>query len=322
MPRLSRFLWVALLVAANASAIEPDRRVALTFDDLPAAGLADAPRDATQALQSTAAINRDLLAALRQHKAPAIGFVVEANVEAVGVDAGRDILRAWTRGDFSLGNHTRSHRDSNTLTLDEIDAEIVGGSLSAGLVMREAGKALRYLRFPMNHTGDTAERRAAIDARVVKHGLVAAASTIDTSDYLFERAYARALAANDRDTAVKIRMAYLAYSDVQIDYYAALNAKVLGYEPPAIMLLHANRLNADTLPQLLELFGRKRYRYVTLAEAQADPAYQRPATYASKFGPMWGYRWAREGGVKVDGSLEQEPPAWIAEYAEKGTLPK
>jgi len=322
MPMLSRFLWVALLFAANAPATEPDRRVALTFDDLPAAGLADMPRDAVQTPKATAELNRDLLAALTQHKAPAIGFVVEANVEAVGIDAGHDILRAWTRGDFSLGNHTRSHRDSNALRLEEIDAEIAGGSLSAGLLMREAGKPLRYLRFPLNHTGDTAERRAAIDALVVKHGLVAAASTIDTSDYLFERAYARARAANDRDTAVKVRMAYLAHSAVQIDYYAALNAKVLGYEPPAIMLLHANRLNADTLPQLLEIFERKGYRYVTLAEAQADPVYQKPATYASKFGPMWGYRWARERGVKVDGSLEQEPPAWIAEYADKGTLPK
>lgn len=325
MSSLSHFLLVAWLavaapaLAADAPATQSPRRVALTFDDLPAAGLVDAPRDPALTNAAVASINRDLLAALSKVDAPAVGFVVEAHVAALGADGPR-LLREWTHGSLSLGNHTRNHRDSNTLSIDEIDAEITGGSISAGAAMRDAGKTLCHIRFPLNHTGDTSERRAAIAALVDRHGLVAAASTIDTSDYLFDRAYGRALAANDRDLAVKVRMAYLDYSDRQIDYYAALNAKVLGYAPPEVMLLHANRLNADVMPQLLDLFAKKRYRFVTLGEAQADPAYRTSATYASKFGPMWGYRWARERGVKVDGSLETEPPAWVAEYAEKGTL--
>jgi hypothetical protein len=29
---------------------------------------------------------------------------------------------------------------------------------------------------------------------------------------------------------------------------------------------------------------------------------------------MWGYRWAAERGVKVNGRLEPEPPEWIVNY--------
>jgi len=29
---------------------------------------------------------------------------------------------------------------------------------------------------------------------------------------------------------------------------------------------------------------------------------------------MWAYRWAKERGIKVDGSKEPEPPAWVASY--------
>jgi hypothetical protein len=56
------------------------------------------------------------------------------------------------------------------------------------------------------------------------------------------------------------------------------------------------------------------YRFVTLQQAQQDPAYQTPDTFISEYGPMWGYRWARELKIKVDGSQEPEPPEWIVKY--------
>jgi hypothetical protein len=53
---------------------------------------------------------------------------------------------------------------------------------------------------------------------------------------------------------------------------------------------------------------------VTLSEAEEDPVYQIPETLVTKYGPMWGYRWARELNVKVDGSLEPDPPKWVTDY--------
>jgi hypothetical protein len=77
-----------------------------------------------------------------------------------------------------------------------------------------------------------------------------------------------------------------------------------------------NRLNADVIGQLLELFEKKRYRFVSLAAAQSDPAYRAPETYITKYGPMWGYRWAEQRNIKVNGRSEPDPPEWIVDYGE------
>ena len=43
----------------------------------------------------------------------------------------------------------------------------------------------------------------------------------------------------------------------------------------------------------------------------ADSVYRIPETFVTKYGRMWGYRWAAERGVKVDGRREPVPPDWI-----------
>ncbi|WP_082132417.1 hypothetical protein [Luteimonas sp. FCS-9] len=86
------------------------------------------------------------------------------------------------------------------------------------------------------------------------------------------------------------------------------------------MLLHVNRLNAATMDRLLAVFQEMEYRFVALAEAQADPAYATPPAFSTAYGPMWGYRWARERGIRVDGRQEPVPPAWIGPYADSGAM--
>lgn len=289
------------------------RTVAITFDDLPyvnaaEAGAADVPRAARAA-------NRAILAALRRHGVPATGFVVEQRVRALGT-TGRDLLRPWNRGTLELGNHSLSHADSNALDIDGIRREVIGGEATIRPMAEAAGRSLRFFRSPYNHVGDTVEKRQAIETLLAERGYRLAASTIDTSDYVFDKARERALARHDAAMRRRIEDAYVAYSRQQIDYYAGLDRAVLGYAPPAIMLLHLNRLNAATMDRLLTLFRDAGYRFVSLAEAQADPAYAQSPRVATKFGPMWGYRWARERGVTVDGSREQEPPEWVNRYAE------
>jgi hypothetical protein len=90
----------------------------------------------------------------------------------------------------------------------------------------------------------------------------------------------------------------------EIDYYAVLHRQVFGREIPQVMLLHANRLNAAVLEDVLTMFEKKGYQFVSLAEAQTDQAFATPETYVSKWGPMWGYRWASVRGVKVDGGKD------------------
>jgi hypothetical protein len=77
------------------------------------------------------------------------------------------------------------------------------------------------------------------------------------------------------------------------------------------MLLHDNRLNADVIESVFELFEKMGYKFVSLSTAESDAAYSIPDTYITQYGPMWGYRCAKERNVQVDGRLEPGPPQWI-----------
>jgi peptidoglycan/xylan/chitin deacetylase (PgdA/CDA1 family) len=271
----------------------------LTFDDLPFAGRATA-REAPR-------INRMMLDTLRKHHAPAIGFVIGERAMELPEATRRATLRMWTAGGFDLGNHTYSHPDLDQISATDFQMELEKGQA----VIAPFSPKTRYLRFPFNHAGETKEKQAAVAALLKAGGYRVAACTIDTADYEFADVYARALDARDAATASRARQDYLAYTATEIDYYAGLTTKVFGRDVPQVMLLHASRLNADTIEEILQLFEQRHYRFVALDEAESDPAYETPDTFVSRFGPMWGYRWAAELGVKVDGRLETDPPKWI-----------
>ena len=281
---------VAVSALGIGAASAQQKTVAITFDDLPYAIDAETGSSARPSNDDVAALNRRIQMVLRRNNAPATGFVIEKTVQSLAHDVAQRVLGAWTDGGFSLGNHTYSHADINGLALEAIVAEIDKGAATIKPLMAAAGKRLRFVRFPLNHTGETPHRREAIAALLRARGYELAASTIDTSDYVFERAYGRALANGRGDDARKIKDAHLEHTAIQIDYYADLNRRVLGYAPPAIMLLHLNRLNGDSVQDVLSLFRQKGYRFVTLDAAQSDPAYRAPSGFATPFGPMWGYR--------------------------------
>ncbi len=303
---------MTLLTGESPAAARPSadaKVVAITFDDLPFANASAIER--AEAIRADHVIRRTLV----RRGVPATGFVTEEHVRALGPD-GPAILRGWLRDGLDLGNHGATHTDINDLDAAAIRREIVDGEATFLPFARSVGRPVTFYRFAYNHVGGTEPQRAEIESLLAERGYRLAASTIDTSDYLFDQAYTRA--AGDPPMRRRIEQAYLDHSRTQIRYYQALSKQVLGREPPAIMLLHSNRLNAATLDRLVGIFRSEGFRFVSLAEAQADEAYRKPPRFATRYGPMWGYRWARERRVRVDGSLEQEPPKWVQDYAETG----
>ncbi len=309
------FTATPIATAQVNGAVPVGPKVAITFDDLPymAADLksAVAARDAIKA-------QRRIVAALQREHAPATGFVNEDKVLALG-PIGPRLLAAWNTGLLELGNHGYSHFDSNTLDLASIEREIEKGEATIRPMAAAANRPLTWFRFPYNHVGDTDEKRLAIERFLTSRGYRIAASTIDTSDYIFNAAYERAVARHDKAMMKRIEGAYIDFSRTEIAYYDALDRQIFGRNVPAIMLIHANRLNAAVIERLLDLFKLSGYRFVSLSEAEADPVYAKLPAYATKFGPMWGYRWARERQLKVNGRLEQEPPDWIGAYSVAAT---
>lgn len=306
-------VWIVLLTIpplANAQS----RAVAISVDDLPFA-TGSTPEVASTADATVAEkVNKKILCGLARHHAPAIGFLIEQRAEQLGATTSDRILRQWLKPGFDLGNHFYSHADVNKLTMEQVEQEIIGGEKTLQPLLASLSRKPEYLRFPYNHTGDTPEKRDAIAAFLAGRGYRLAPCTIENSDWEFNWAYARALRLKDRKTAARIRREYLAYTATMIDWYSGVNKKVLGREPTEVMLLHDSQLNADTIDEVLTLFEKRGYRFVSLADALKDPAYPVPETYVSPYGPMWGYRWARERGVKLDTRDEPRVPAWVQEY--------
>ena len=305
-------LWVLALLQC---AFGQNRTVALTVDDLPFVR-SDADQGSLQSVDKQAkAANRRLLAAFVRHHVPVTGFVIEKGVEELGVPTGSAILRDWTARGLDLGNHSYAHPDFNSLTVEEFEDQIVRGEQTFVPLMKAAGRKPEFFRFPFNHTGDTQQKHDTIAAYLAARGYRLAPCTIENSDWLFNTAYSRMTAKHDQLSARRLRADYLAFTATQIDYFQKLNRQVLGYDPPQIIVIHDDQLNADVIDDLLALFENRQFRFVSLADAESDPVYKAPETFITPYGPMWSYRWARERHVKVDGSLEAEPPKWVLDYA-------
>lgn len=315
--RTAGFLLLCGAVAAQAQT----RTVAITVDDLPCANCAPITPDRSSGQGMTETTNKRLIAGLVRAHAPATGFVITQGVEQAGA-VGQRSLQLWLDAGFDLGSHSYSHPNFADISTEQMESDVTRADSMLRPLLTANGRKLQFFRFPYNDTGDTQAKHEDFAAYLKAHGYQVATCTIDTSDYTFAAAYARAVGSKDSTTADRIRYDYLAYSATEIDFYAALNRRVVGYEPPEVMLIHDSLLNADSISDLLALFSSRGYRFVSLAEAQHDPAYAIPDTFVTKYGMMWGYRWAKERNLGRLGMNESDPPEWISNYAAGKPVPE
>ena len=315
--RTAGFLLLCIAIATEAQT----RTVAITVDDLPCANCAPLNPDGSSRPGMMDTTNQHLIAGLVRARAPVTGFVITQGVEQAGA-VGQHSLQLWLDAGFDLGSHSYSHPNFADISTEQMESDVARADTTLRPLLAANGRKLQFFRFPYNDTGDTQAKHDDLDAYLKTHGYQVASCTIDTSDYTFAAAYARAVGSHDSTMADRIRHEYLAYSATEIDFYAALNRRVLAYEPPEVMLIHDSLLNADSIDDLLALFRDRGYKFVSLAEAQHDPAYAIPDTYVTKYGMMWGYRWAKERNFGRLGMSESDPPEWINNYAAGKTVPE
>jgi hypothetical protein len=94
-----------------------------------------------------------------------------------------------------------------------------------------------------------------------------------------------------------------------VAFFEKRAVEVTGHEIPQILLIHASQMNADLLPDLLTMFRRRGYSFVSLRQALADPAYALPENYTGRGGFSWIHRWSQTKGMPNKG--EPDPPAWV-----------
>jgi hypothetical protein len=95
------------------------------------------------------------------------------------------------------------------------------------------------------------------------------------------------------------------------DFHEGVSSQMFGRQIRHVLLLHANELNAQYLPSVVDLMRRRGYEFVSLDDALEDEAYALPDTYAGPAGVSWLFRWDYSGERVVDWSGEPEPPAFI-----------
>ena len=277
-------MLILLALLAAAVPAPPSRTIAVTLDDLPGTGAGTLPE--------LVDINRRVLAALHAAKVPAIGFVNERGVQVEGErDARAAILRRWLEAGMTLGNHGFRHQDLSKVPPAQYQDDVVRGEVVTRALLEERKLPLVYYRHPYTHTGPTAEIKQAFERFLDERGYKIASFTIEHSDWMYAAVYADALARRDEAEVKAIRASYLAYFDQMCSWFETLARDLFGRDIPQILLTHANRLNADVLPDLLARLQKRGYRFVTLDQALADDAYRTPDRYVGKNGPSWLHRW-------------------------------
>lgn len=290
-------MLAAMAPAVHAAAPAPLRAVAITIDDLPRGG-DKGPRD----FAALTAMTARLLQPFREQRIPVTGFVNAGRYP--DDDTGlRKLLEQWLDAGAQLGNHSYSHFDLNDVPLAQYTADITRGEEPLRSVLAAHGQKLVYFRHPYLHVGATSETKQGLAQFLKAHGYITAPVTIDDADYAWAASYLRA---EDRDRAAR---GYVPYMESVVAFFEQRAVEVFGREFPQILLIHANQLNADQMPQLLEMFRRRGYRFVSLEEALRDPVYGSAENYVGRGGFSWIHRWSRVRGLP--NKAEPDAPDWV-----------
>lgn len=306
MPRL---MWVAgLLAAATVASGASKREVAITIDDLPVS------QSGTRGCEfgSLQMQTLRLITVFLHQKTPLTGFVVPGSCLELAPDQLRTVLKLWLQAGTELGNQTFSGADLNTMDAAKYEQEI----LRADEALRGlTGGAPRYFSYPLLHAGTTAQTRERIARFLAAHGYTIAPVTFETVDWMFSEVYSDALSHGKLEAMGHVRQDYVPYMESVVDFFEQRTTEVLGRDIPQILALHANRLNADMVADVLAMLRKRGYRFISLDEALKDPAYHQPESYAGPDSLSWIHRWSLAKGLP--NKAEPSAPGWLEKEYER-----
>src|SRR6185369_13497010 len=158
---MSRRALALILLAAASAAAAPGpaapaarTKVALTFDDLPVHG--PLPPGTTRA-----DVARSIVATLKAAKAPATyGFINAKGIRDAPETA--EFLDIWRAAGHPLGNHTFSHMDLHTNSVEAFEQDALANEPTLKATMGSGD--WHWFRYPYLREGETIEKRHAIAA--------------------------------------------------------------------------------------------------------------------------------------------------------------
>jgi peptidoglycan/xylan/chitin deacetylase (PgdA/CDA1 family) len=200
---------------------------------------------------------------------PAFGFVNGVQLDREPLS--EPMLRDWRAAGFPLGNHGFTHMNLNQRPLEDWEADVLKNE--PVLEKYAAGSDWRWMRYPFLAMGETAEKRAGARKFLLAHGYKIANVTMSFGDYMYNEPYARCVTKNDAAGIAKLEESYLKVADAEVDHARAVAKAVWGNDIPYVLLMHVGAMDAEMLPKLIELYKKRGFTFVTLEDAEKDPAY-------------------------------------------------
>jgi peptidoglycan/xylan/chitin deacetylase (PgdA/CDA1 family) len=268
-------VWTgAVTDAATASELDAHPIVALTFDDLPAAGRLP---QAENRSRIAAALSAELKA---NHMEGTYGFVNAVKLEN-DPDA-QQALHIWVDAGMNIGSHTWSHISLSDNSAAAFEHEIALNE--PALEQYGAGRDWHWFRYPFLWEGDTLEKRHAVRSYLTEHGYRTAQVTLDFEDYAWNDAYGRCVAKQDDAAIAWLRQSYLENAADYVMLGREEERIVFGHEIPNVMLLHATAFTTLMLPELIDQLKKEGFEFSALAQVEQDPAYAQDPDAALKYG--------------------------------------
>jgi peptidoglycan/xylan/chitin deacetylase (PgdA/CDA1 family) len=231
-----------------------------------------------------------------------------------GADKPRRIalLREWLDAGMDLGNHGYSHESLTATPVGDYIADVRKGETVTRVLLAQRARRPLWYRHPYLETGPTLAIRATFERWLAAHGYRVAPVSMENSDWMFALVYDDAVMRGDEARALAVRQAYLDYTAKVVPWYRDAARQLLGRRPAFVFLLHASRLNADSLNALADILKRNDLRPVSLGRAMRDPAYAIPDHYAGPNGDEWLSRWSLALNRPLPWASFPQPPADIA----------
>lgn len=233
------------------------REIAITIDDLPlVASKMDTPGNQQR---STDRFNK-IVEALTENKVPATGFVI-AGAIAKGQWA---FLEQFRKAGFEIGSHTYSHYNLNQMNAEKYIADLD----KADKILTPLFTEPKYFRYPYLAEGNKTTKPKVLAYLNEKHYIIAPV-TIDSKDFRFnEQLYHVPYRAREAYIN-KLKPRYLAFI---WDQTLRAEKRAKGQPVKQILLIHANLLNSYALNDLIQMYKKNGYTFITLTEALKNPA--------------------------------------------------
>jgi peptidoglycan/xylan/chitin deacetylase (PgdA/CDA1 family) len=248
--------------------------VALTFDDLPAAG---GLIPGTTRVEIAKKLTTELKA---RHIKGVYGFVVGSGL--VDDPDVQQALRIWLDAGMNIGSHTYMHPSLTDVTAEAYIHDI---ALNEPVLAKYAGKRdWHWFRYPYLYEGDTLEKRHEVRSWLHAHHYRIAQVTLNFDDDDWQDPYARCMVLHD-DAAIQwLRQSYLANAEQFIRVGRQEEQIVFGHEIPNVLLLHETAFTTLMLPELLDMLQRQGFRFAPLKKVMQNRAYSLDPDAALKNG--------------------------------------